>query len=347
VRSIHLDVVSPEEYRAWFDRTHDRLHRRSAFHHPAWLLVVERGLGTEVVFIGGYEGEELVLVVPGCLSQRGPLRLFGSHLRGTMTSYLGPVGLGSRLSDDEVPDLLGACCNFARERWGRDYVEFTLAQAPAGDEPVPGPGWEGETPGSYRLDLAAGEDALWRGLRSSCRRAIRKAQRLELVIVPLDDAEIYYRMLDTTFARHGSVSPHPKQFFRVMMEELIPIDLLWAWGVEYEGRVIAAALFLHDDREAHYLSGASLLPEAYRSLRANNLLHWHAITRAAREGLRVYDFGGRGIPSIDRFKETFGPEPVDYWSVSWARWPVRYAKRAFLAALPHWRRLRRWMRRGG
>jgi hypothetical protein len=342
-----LEAISGDAYRAWFEDHRAALRSRTPFHQPAWLRVVERGLGADVVSIGTFEGDEIVAAVPGCLSRRGPFRLFGSHLRGTMTSYLGPLGLDGALADGGMPRLLSACCRFARRRWGRDYVEFTLPEAPLEDGRVPGPAWEREAPGSYQLDLTVGEDALWSGLRSSCRRAVRKARKQELQIVPLDDADLYVDLLDATFARHDSVSPHPRRFFHVMLEELVPRDLLWAWGVEYEGEVIAGGLFLHDDREAHYLSGASLLTGEYRSLRANNLLHWHAIATAAQHGLRVYDFGGRGIPGIDRFKESFGPEPVDYWSANWAPGHVRWAKDVFLSLLPHWRRLQRWLRGDG
>jgi hypothetical protein len=340
-----LKIVPEDEYTTWFERNRDVLRSRSAFHDPAWLKVVREGLGIEVVFIGSYRGSELVAVLPGFLRRQGPFRLFGSHLRGTMTSYLGPIGLASRLSDDKIPHLLNTCSHFAREQWGVDYIEFTLLEAPIEEGQELGSGWEQETPGSYWLDLRKGEDALWSGLRGSCRRAIRKARRLEIQIVPLDDVDLYFRMLDATFARRGTVSPHPKQFFQVMLETLIPRDLLWAWGAEYDGRIIAGGLFLHNDREAHFLSGASLLTPEYRSVRANNLLHWHAIASAAQRGLRIYNLGGRGIHSIDRFKESFGPEMVNYWSVNWAPGYVRYAKKVYLASLPHLRRLQRWLKR--
>ena len=339
-----LEAISPDRYHAWFETHRHALHPRTPFHQPAWLRVVGRGLEAQVVFVGAYQGDHLVAVVPGCLSRRGPFRLFGSPLRGTMTSYLGPLGLAAQLSQEENLSLLRACERFAHRQWGSDYAEFTLYRPPEGDGWAPQGGWERQGRGSYELDLTVGEEALWSGLRSSCRRAVRKARKQDLEMVPLPDADLYVDLLDATFARRGTVGPHPRRFFHVMMEELMPRDLLWAWGVQHQGRVIAAGLFLHDDRKVHFLSGASLLSDAYRSLRHNNLLHWHAIATAAQHGLATYDLGGRGIPGIDRFKESFGPGEVDYWSVNRAPPHVRYAKRTFLFALPHWRRLQRWLR---
>jgi hypothetical protein len=53
------------------------------------------------------------------------------------------------------------------------------------------------------------------------------------------------------------------------------------------------------------------------------------IQRAAGQGQTSYDLVGRGVPSIDHFKESFNPQPVDYWSVVWAPWPVRLGEAAF------------------
>jgi len=92
----------------------------------------------------------------------------------------------------------------------------------------------------------------------------------------------------------------------------------------------------------HFVSGASR--SHYRSLPTSYLLHWHAIMAAVDAGLCVYDLNGNGVASINQFKESFGPEAIEYWSFYWAARHVRYASRIFLTALPYLGRFRRWRR---
>jgi lipid II:glycine glycyltransferase (peptidoglycan interpeptide bridge formation enzyme) len=157
-------------------------------------------------------------------------------------------------------------------------------------------------------------------------------------LVPFDDAPLFHRILQDTLYRHGSTNWHPARFFERMIDELPSRDLLWAWGARYEEKIIAAGLFLHDDREIHFVSGASL--PGYGSLPTSYLLHWQAIAQAAREGLAVFNSEASGVPSIDAFKETFNPVIERRGTLTWAPRPVWTAQRAYLKWHKGVRRLR-------
>ena len=324
---LALRELGVAEYASWFEANRSALRDRGPFHEPAWLDAAARGVGFDLGFIGAFEGGELVGAVPGYLTRRGPLRLFGSPLRGTMTSYLGPVTLDPAIATDDHRDLVVACTAFARTTWRATYVRFTLRDAPAERIPPPGADWHVQRPASYRLDLSPGEEAVFAGLRSHCRRNVRKAARAGVEIVPLDDPGLFYRILQDTFRRHDSTSWHPPRFFETIMGELPPLGLLWGWGARYDEQIIAAGLFLHDDREMHFISGASL--HEFGSLPTSYLLHWHAIAAAAREGLLVFNSEASGIPSIDQFKETFNPVRERRGTLIWAPRAVWVAQRAF------------------
>lgn len=333
-----LRVISQDEYKAWFEQHLAALHRRSPFHHPAWLDTVRRGLHFDLVITGAYEGDELVAAIPGFLTRRGPFRLYGSPLRGTMTAYLGPVCL----TPMESTDLLGlvkSCSDFARRQWRADYTEITLREPPAHCPQEPGAGWQIERPDSYCIDVSRGVDALWAGMRTRARRCIRKAERLGAHVVPMTDARLFCEILNESFARHGTISRHPKDFFQIIFEELVRQDMVWVWGVEYEGRIISTIIWLHDDCEAHGMSGGAL--SEFLHVPASSLHYWQALRQAALSGLRVVDLGGRGIPSIDFYKESFNPRVIEFWSLNQAPAYVRYAKRVFLFSVPYLRRLKR------
>lgn len=342
--TFDLKLISRDEYRIWFEQNYSIMHRRFPYHHPSWLDAVKEGMLVDVAFIAIVERGGLIGVVPGFLTRRGPVRLFGSPLRGTHTSYLGPAMLRPFCNADEVLCIVKACSAFVRRQLGVQYTEFTICDVPAQFPKELGEGWNYAEAGTYCLDLSQGKDAIWATMAQGARRRIRKSEQLGLRIVPLSGAQAYYRMLDETFARRGIVPSHPERFFQAIFE-LVPQDLVWAWGTEYESKIIAGGLFLHDEREIHYVSGASFTE--YRWLPTSYLLHWHTIVTATEQGLLKYDLTGRGVASINQFKESFRAVSSDYTSLYSAPAYIRFARSAYLSFLPYLRRLQRLRRAAG
>ena len=93
VNNLRLEEISFDTYQAWFEENYSSLNNRSPFHHPSWFKCVSKGINFGIYVIGVFSGNELVATLPGFLTRRGPLKLFGSPLPGAMTSYLGPVGM--------------------------------------------------------------------------------------------------------------------------------------------------------------------------------------------------------------------------------------------------------------
>ncbi len=333
-------AISGETYAAWYDETHVDLPLRAPFHHPAWLEATARGTGMKPVYAGLFRRNEMIGAVPGHLFRRGPVQIYGSPMRGTMTSYLGPIGVGLGETPEELIDIITACSQFVRREWRVLYTRFTLRNAPAGGKLPLGDDWSQQRPGSYRLSLDAGVEMLWKGLKSDCRRNIKKGRQAGIEIVPLEDPHYYYKMLEETFRRHNSTSTHGKEFFGELIGRLVPAGALWPWGARYEGQIIAAGLFLHDDREVHFLSGASL-PE-FGSLPTSYLLHWHAIEKGVEAGLRVFNSDASRIRSIDQFKESFRPAYERRYTLIWAPQLVYRARKLAIAG---YHRLRHWKAR--
>jgi hypothetical protein len=342
VSTFDLELISGDEYKNWFEQNYDVMSRRFPYHHPAWLGTVKKGMEVDVAFIAIVERGTLIGVLPGFLRSLGPMRFFGSPLRGTHTSYLGPAMLRPSRDAQEVLHIVQACGAFARRRLGAQYTEFTICDDPAQFPKEPATGWNYSKAGTYCIDLSRGKESIWAAMTQGARRHIRKSEGLGLRIVQLDDAQTYYRMLDDTFARRGIVPTHPERFFQAIFDELVPLGLVWPWGTEYQGRIISGGLFLHDEREVHYVSGASC--SEYRFLPTSYLLHWHTIVSAVERGLLKYDLTGRGVASINQFKEAFRAVSRDYTSLYWASAYIRTARKAFLSLLPYVRRLQRQAR---
>lgn len=111
----------------------------------------------------------------------------------------------------------------------------------------------------HTLDLTPGVDKLFKGLRDSTRRNIRKAEkegveiRFESGLAALRE---FYRLNCLTRREHG-LPPQPWRFFVNLHEEIITGDAgIVSLGL-LGGRAIAANVYMHANGGAVYKYGAS------------------------------------------------------------------------------------------
>ena len=329
-----VEPISWEVYHAFLTASHGPL--ATLFHHPCWLQSVAAGLPVQVVLLGLFDADSMVGVLPGFMAKRGPFGAFGSPLRGTMTPYLGWLLRPGQVYATEA--VLEATYRHCRRSLGCQFVEIGFLIPPSelrtGDVPR---GWESEHPETYRLDLRDGEDALWKNLEQRGRNLVRKARKLGVLVEQAPDENTvkeFYAMLRETLQRQHAVSPHPESFFAALYEHLAPAGMLELLTAKHEGRIVAGALFVRNQDEAHLISAASRSESLHLS--PNNLLLWEAIARNAKAGVAVLDLGGKGHPGIDKFKESFGPLPYAY-TIVWKGLPPVALARRFMVR--HWPRM--------
>jgi lipid II:glycine glycyltransferase (peptidoglycan interpeptide bridge formation enzyme) len=169
----------------------------------------------------------------------------------------------------------------------------------------------------HTLELSTDTDAIYSGFRKGTRSTIKKAGKdgIETSVGGGQEAMAeFYRLNCLTRKRHG-VPPQPFSFFRNLQEHAVDAGLGMIVLASFEGRCIAAGIFLDFAGSAIYKYGAS--DPAYGSMGANNLILWHAIQHYARHGSRTLCFG-RTSPEntgLARFKSGWGtvPSEVNYY----------------------------------
>ena len=174
---------------------------------------------------------------------------------------------------------------------------------------------------------------------------IRKSEKsgvsVETVTPTQEWAEGYYAMLRATFERQGRAVPHPISFFRqlvaVAVAERGEVRLISAY---HDGEVIASTIFLVDNTRMLYLSGTANAQGM--KLAANSLIQWHAIRTAIEDGITLYDMGGLGVPSIDKFKRSFGGQDLSHH-----RWVHRTYLFRLAEPLARWAKSKGLLRIGG
>ena len=143
----------------------------------------------------------------------------------------------------------------------------------------------------HTLPLEKGEQSLYKGLRDSTKRNIKKA-KAEGVEVRISDQpesiDQFCSLNSLTRKRHG-LPPQPFSFFKNMFELVIKKGHGFVILGFYEGKAIAASVFFHFGKKAVYKYGASDL--SYQHLRANNLVMWEAIKWYSQAGYESLCFG--------------------------------------------------------
>ena len=139
----------------------------------------------------------------------------------------------------------------------------------------------------HTLDLTPGAETLFKSLRDSTRRNIKKAEK-EGVEVRFESSpealREFYRLNCLTRREHG-LPPQPWHFFALLHEEILARGMGTVALAFYQGNAVAANVYLHTNGEAIYKYGAS--DKTYQNLRAANLVMWEAIKRYAGKAPRA------------------------------------------------------------
>ena len=165
------------------------------------------------------------------------------------------------------------------------------------------------------LDLTQPEQALWRGFNRGNRSNINKARRSGVEVERRRDDDAlrrFYELYVATMRRNQAARWYAFSYDLFADHFTMLDDRISLFCASYKERIIAAASFLHDGDVVHYFLGGS--DSDYLSFRPNNLLMYHAIFWAKRQGYRRFNLGGGYKDSLARFKAAFSKSSVDFFT---------------------------------
>ncbi len=139
------------------------------------------------------------------------------------------------------------------------------------------------------------------------RKAKKNNVKVSLVKINNEWIEVFYNLLEITFLRQNKYVPHKKEFYK----NLINIENnLICLEAKLEDEFISGGIFTLDGEKITFLSGVS--SSIGMKLAASSLIQWEIIKYGIEKNFKIYDMGGLGVKSIDKFKLSFGGE-VDYF----------------------------------
>jgi hypothetical protein len=292
---LRLERLDPERV-DW--RRLDAFDDRVVFQTREWLAFVAETQHAQPVVAEVRDGPTSVGYFTGLVVRRFGMPILGSPFPGWLTSYMG-FNL-----DDGVPrrQAVEALFKFAFEKLGCVHVELRDRRIELEDiaglqiEHTPWPGFE--------VDLRPSEDEISRRFKSTARTAIRKAERVGVVVEEADDlafADDYYAQLTDVFAKQSLVPTYDLERVRALIRNVLPSGrLLLVRARNAEGVCIATAIFPAMNGAAYFLGGASW--RQHQNLRPNEAIMWHAMRYWKARGIERFDVGG----GLD-YKRKYGP----------------------------------------
>jgi hypothetical protein len=165
--------------------------------------------------------------------------------------------------------------------------------------------------GTYFIALTQPEDALWAAVSAGHRRQVRSAEKSGVHVRSASECvNTAHAIICNTFRKSSLPFMRLENFARMLGGLEGNVDLLVA---ECHDQVQCCAVIAYSQHTAYYMYGGSI-PQAVPG--AMHLLHWEAMRRYSRLGVRRYDFYGARInPSpgskaagLAAFKQRFGAE---------------------------------------
>jgi CelD/BcsL family acetyltransferase involved in cellulose biosynthesis len=306
----------------------DSFPDRVLFQTREWLEFVARTQGAEPVVAALSDGGERIGYFTGLIARRFGVRILGSPLPGSTTNYMG-FNLRDGVSRREAAAALP---RFAFRSLGCLHLELTDRHLKAGD--LVGLNLEHRTWGTSEIDLTPDEDAIFAGMQSRSRGAIRRSVKLGVKIEEASGEEYadeYYAQLEDVFAKQGLRPTYGIDRVRELIRCLEPTGhLLLLRAVSSEGESIATGIFPGMNGTAYFWGGASW--RTHQNMRPNEPIFWHAIRYWKARGMTAIDLGGGGD-----YKRKFGPRELTVPHVRKSRLPglgrLREPARAVLTRL--------------
>ena len=341
LRDFRGELLALDDFPDWDGRIADFPQKR-IFHESVWLRFLEkdqRGRAVVIRLADAGGGERALW--PGVVVRKGPVRIFGSPLRGWGTVAMGPL-----YHEVDSGGLLAAA-EAALVRAGIHHWEFVSESLPT--EEARERGYRLERSPTHRISLDPDEERMWEHLQHRCRKSIRKAMKNGLTCRLAEDGRFLgdmYRMVLEVFSRSRITPSYDLGRLTRLWDTLQPRGNAFGMEVFLGERRLAAALFLTDRRQIYGWSGAS--DSRFKPLCPNNLLYWETMRHSAAIGATHLHLPGAPGSSIGKFKASFNPDILDYpfWILDRSRF-LRLGRRLF-KDMAGWRaRLVYWVRRGG
>ena len=270
-------------------------------------------------FIGIYDGQELIGVWPAYEIRKGPFKIIGSPLRGWFTPWLGPRFL-EEIPEEEIKALSRNAMQAFDEYVAKkhfDYIESSSLYVD--DETMLNLNYQPLTKATAILDISLPSDDLLKSFGKTCRKRIRRAEKLGCTVEDISSTDFVPKLWDMTldvFARRGSAPLHTPKLIKGLIEAHLPSGRIFCLGVFRNDKLICIGVHAYNGEYLVDLFRATYVK--YYKYFPYHILYWKLFQIAIKKGVRYFDMMGIDPAKPDQFKMSFHPRLIKWkhWSKS-------------------------------
>ena len=261
-------------------------------HLFGWRGVIEKVYRKQAFYLGAYEGERMIGVLP-LVHMTGPMT--GNRI--VSLPYLDQAGLLAT-SEQSAAALWSKALELAQSRGVRGIDLRELA--PKGVKEC--------DRATLVLPLSTQSEALWKSFSPKVRNQVRKSEKEGLRTELVDASRLgeFYEVFATNMRDLGS-PVHSRAFLEAVFLAFAQKAKLYLTG-NSSGKIVGGAIAVQF-RGIVTVPWASSLREVFSSC-PNHSLYWRILAEAADAGENFFDFGRSHVDSgTYKFKVQWGAEP--------------------------------------
>ena len=208
-----------------------------------------------------------------------------------------------------------------------DYFSYNLDTNIQNFLPFVWKGFEQSSLSTFKFEFPFQLEELWKGMKSSVRRGIKRAKEELSLDSQLSISEAY-ELIEKTFTRQNIRPPFSENILERIFQEANSRNRISIIGArDKQNKLVASQVYIHDDDCTYYIAGGIDSDSNVAGLAS--YLIWEGINIAHSKN-NSFDFEGSSIQSIENFFSTFGAKHCHYhriYSVSKRFAPFYYGKK--------------------
>lgn len=246
------------------------------------------------------ENEEIVAILPGLEFRGRPFTRFQAAPDGLYLRIIRPDNRKTMLDSQET--LLGSMLKYGYARvyltdYFRELGEMVRMSV--------------EMQSTHLIELTEG----WEPPDGTLRSEIRKAEREGVTVIDFDakqDMEGLLDLMKATESRHGRAQKYPNTFFDALAVLATQDNRVKWYQVKQDATIAASHIYFIENDTA--LNWQIYFDKQYSSLKANQLITFHAARELQSEGVRFLNMGATpsDAEGVKVYKEKWGGRSVAY-----------------------------------
>ncbi len=273
-------------------------YKAPIFAQPWWLSTVSPDKWD--VVMASYKG--VTAYLPFCYHHKLVLKKIYQPL---LTPYLGPVyqlpeGISHYQQRQYENELFSALCRHLPK-----FLEYRQKLFPSIDNHLPfyWNGFSQTTYYTYILDTKNSEEEIWKNIKNSLQRQIKKSSKICTVQSDIDNHIAIWQLAKQSLHRQQAPLIPDDSYVLKLMENAYNHRSAKSFVAYHQDKAVASLFLVYDDTYVYYLFGG--YDDAHSDTGAKTLLFWNAILFAKSRGLQ-FNFEGSMLKGVEQYFRSFG-----------------------------------------